>query len=274
MFYNYCDSTQRIDLVVQLHPYAKATAAQHSAGASDFATAAADATAGVGTAEVDADDGDVEQLQARALHDEQLRSSDDTATHESTVDAATAHTSPPVRHVPDEQQQQQPQQRDTTGKRGGATAGDTDSTRTVLERADSDQLDAAQVRPNLLTTWKSNSNSGAATTATAGAGAAAATANAAANSSTEAAVDTSCDGRAAVFCQLPCADWVGTVFANSSHPLAEGVSRLRTVRTGVADAAADASSSGDFYAGLVQYEYYLGSRPVRHLWYNGWQVKC
>jgi hypothetical protein len=138
----------------------------------------------------------------------------------------------------------------------------------VLDRADSDQLDAAEVRPNLLTTWRSNTNSGtAATTATTTAGAATA---AAANSSADAAVDTSCDGRAAVFCQMPCADWVGTVFANSSHPLAEGVSHLRTVRTGVA--AADASSDGSYYAGLVQYEYQLGSRPVRHLWYNGWQV--
>jgi hypothetical protein len=258
---------------VQLHPYAKAAAAQPSAGVNTTTAAAtAAATAGVGTAEVDADDGDVEQLQARALHDEQLRGSDDTAVHESTIDASTAHTSPPVRHVPDEQQQQQQQQHDSTADTAAdnsvaAAAGKTDSTRTVLERADSDQLDAAAVRPNLLTTWKSNANSGTTTTA-ATAATAAATAAAAATSSADAAVDTSCDGRAAVFCQLPCADWVGTVFANNSHPLAEGVSQLRTVRTGVADATSD----GSYYAGLVQYEYQLGSRPVRHLWYNGWQV--
>jgi hypothetical protein len=266
---------QRIDLVVQLHPYAKATAAQPSAGVNNTTAAAtAAATAGVGTAEVDADDGDVEQLQARALHEQQLRSSDDTTIHESTIDAATAHTSPPVRHVPDEQQQQQQQQqRDSTADNtadssAAAAASDSGSARTVLQRADSDQLDAATLRPNLLTTWKSNANSGTSTNA-ATAATAAATAAAAATSSADAAVDTSCDGRAAVFCQLPCADWVGTVFANSSHPLAEGVSHLRTVRTGVADASTD----GSYYAGLVQYEYQLGSRPVRHLWYNGWQVR-
>lgn len=66
-----------------------------------------------------------------------------------------------------------------------------------------------------------------------------------------------CGGRPAIFCQIPCLDWVGEVFSDESHPLAAGVEEVSRL---------DIASQS-----LVQYTYRIGGRSVRHWWFAGWQ---
>jgi hypothetical protein len=58
-------------------------------------------------------------------------------------------------------------------------------------------------------------------------------------------------------CKSPCIDWAGTIFADSSHPLSDGVTDFHRKEHALGDA-------------VVLYSYHIRGAPVTHWWFHGW----
>ena len=73
-------------------------------------------------------------------------------------------------------------------------------------------------------------------------------------------VASACEGRAQTFCEMPCVDWVGSVFTNASDPRSAGVSDVRSVSTPFGGEAA-----------IMQYAYSIAGRHIDHFWFHKWR---